>query len=222
MIGYGAVGRSAAAVLADRGDAVRIVQRHEPRELPNGCTFHAADWMDREATIGAAAGVDTVVCCLGFPYDSALWRRVWPTTMANLIDGCSASGARLVFADNLYMYGPQTSPLAEDMPLTNFGRKPAIRAEVTNLWKSAHDAGRLRAVAVRASDFYGPDAPTSVVSAFGVARGRKTGADAVFSGTRSRFHEPRLCACSGHACGRAGRCLWASLACPECADADVA
>jgi nucleoside-diphosphate-sugar epimerase len=157
-------------MLASRGDAVRIVQRHEPKELPHGCTFHPADSMDREATIRACAGVDTVVCCLGFPYDSALWRRVWPTTMANLIDGCSAAGARLVFADNLYMYGPQTSPLTEDMPLTSYGRKPAIRADVTKLWKSAHDAGRLRAVAVRASDFYGPDAPTSVISAFGVAR----------------------------------------------------
>ena len=61
--------------------------------------------------------------------------------MANLIDGCAAGGARLVFADNLYEYGPQTRPLTEDMPLTNYGRKPAIRAEVTRLWKSAHDIG---------------------------------------------------------------------------------
>jgi nucleoside-diphosphate-sugar epimerase len=170
VIGYGAVGRATASMLADRVDAVRIVQRNKPKELPGGCTFHAADSTDREATIRACAAVDTVVCCLGFPYDSVLWRRVWPATMANLIDGCSASGARLVFADNLYMYGPQTSPLTEEMPLTNYGRKPALRAEITKLWKSAHDSGRVRAVAVRAADFYGPDVATSVISAFGVAR----------------------------------------------------
>jgi nucleoside-diphosphate-sugar epimerase len=170
VIGYGAVGRATADMLANRGDAVRIVQRQKPKELPHECTFFAADSIDREATIQACAGMDTVVCCLGFPYDSVLWRRVWPTAMANLIDGCAAGGARFVFADNLYAYGPQTSPLTEEMPLTNYGRKPAIRAEVTKLWKSAHDTGRVRAVAVRASDFYGPDAPTSMVSAFGVAR----------------------------------------------------
>ncbi len=68
----------------------------------------------------------------------------------------------MVFADNLYMYGPQTSPLTEEMPLTHYGRKPALRAEITKLWKSAHDTGRVRAVAVRASDFYGPDATTSL------------------------------------------------------------
>src|SRR5271166_5568076 len=112
-------------MLANRGDAVRIVQRKKPTELPGECTFQAADSTDREATVRACAGVDTVVCCLGFPYDSVLWTRVWSKTMANLIDGCSTSGARLVFADNLYMYGPQTSRLTEEMPLSNYGRKPA-------------------------------------------------------------------------------------------------
>jgi nucleoside-diphosphate-sugar epimerase len=170
IFGYGAVGRETASLLAARGDCVRIVQRKEPRALPTGCTFQVADSIVREATISACAGVDTVVCCIGFPYDSALWRRVWPVAMANLIEGCSHSGARLVFADNLYMYGPQTTPLTEDMPLTTYGRKPALRAEITKQWKSEHDAGRVRAVAVRAADFYGPDVPTSVISAFGVAK----------------------------------------------------
>ncbi|HEY5095451.1 MAG TPA: NAD-dependent epimerase/dehydratase family protein [Candidatus Eremiobacteraceae bacterium] len=170
VIGYGAVGRATVSTLATRGDSVRIVQRTKPKELPEGCTFHAADSTDHDAIIQACAGMDTVVCCLGFPYDSALWRRVWPATMANLIDGCSSSSARFVFADNLYMYGPQTAPLTEDKPLTDYGRKPALRAEITKLWISAHDSGRLRAVAVRAADFYGPDVATSVISAFGVAR----------------------------------------------------
>jgi nucleoside-diphosphate-sugar epimerase len=91
-------------------------------------------------------------------------------TMNALLAGCRASGARFVFADNLYMYGPQTRPLTEDMPLTDYGRKPAVRAAVTRFWQAAHDAGHVRAVAVRASDFYGPDSPNSVISTFGVAR----------------------------------------------------
>jgi nucleoside-diphosphate-sugar epimerase len=56
------------------------------------------------------------------------------------------------------------------MPLTSYGHKPRIRAEITRLWQEAHLAGRVKAVAVRASDFYGPDVPTSVLSAYGVAR----------------------------------------------------
>ena len=44
----------------------------------------------------------------------------------------------------------------------------AGRAEITRLWQAAHAEGRVRAVAVRASDFYGPDVPTSVLSEYGV------------------------------------------------------
>lgn len=170
MIGYGGVGRETAITLANRGDAVRVVQRSAPKRLPDGASFVSADSTDREATIGACAGVDTVVCCVGFPYDSAVWERAWPAAIANLIDGCAASGARLVFADNLYMYGPQSKPLTEDTPLTNYGRKPALRAKITRQWQAAHDSGRVRVVAVRAPDFYGPEVPTSVISAFGVVR----------------------------------------------------
>ena len=170
IFGYGAVGRETAKQLARRGDAVRIVQRSRPPVIVSGCSFQAGDSTDRDATVQACAGVDAVICALGFPYDSAVWRRVWPQAISNLIEGCAASGARLVFADNLYMYGPQVNPLTEEMPLTTAGLKPALRAEITRLWQAAHDAGRVRAVAVRASDFYGPDTPTSVVATFGVAR----------------------------------------------------
>ncbi|HEV3190724.1 MAG TPA: NAD-dependent epimerase/dehydratase family protein [Polyangiaceae bacterium] len=172
VVGFGAVGRETAALLSARGDAVRIVQRREPPKpkAPDGAVFQAADVEDREAILRACANVDTVVCCVGLPYDSELWARAWPRAMSNLLDGCAASGARFVFADNLYMYGPQTQPLTEDMPLTTYGRKPRIRAEITQLWRKAHDAGQVRAVAVRAPDFYGPDVATSVISAYGVAR----------------------------------------------------
>jgi nucleoside-diphosphate-sugar epimerase len=170
VIGYGAVGRETSAMLAARGDKVRIVQRSKPKVLPEGYTFHAADSTDRDAIIAACAGVDTVICCIGLPYDSAVWKRAWPVTIANLIDGCTLSTARFIFADNLYMYGPQTTPLIEETPLTSYGRKPALRAAITEQWKSAHDAGRLRAVAVRAADFYGPDVATSVISSLGIAR----------------------------------------------------
>jgi nucleoside-diphosphate-sugar epimerase len=148
------------------------VQRNQPKELLGRAVFLAADTMDRDATIAACAGLDAVVCCLGFPYDSALWKRAWPPAMNNLLDGCAASGARFVFADNLYMYGPTgaSAPMTEDLPLTAYGRKPALRAEITRLWLAAHAAGRVRAVAVRASDFYGPDVATSVIASFGVAR----------------------------------------------------
>lgn len=170
VIGFGTVGRATAALLSARGDAVRVVQRRPPREMPPGATFEAADVEDPEAMRRACHGVDAVACCIGLPYDAEVWARVWPRAMSNLLDGCAASGARLVYADNLYLYGPQTRPLKEDLPLTTYGKKPRIKAEITKLWRDAHASGKVRAVAVRAADFYGPDAPTSVISTYGVAR----------------------------------------------------
>jgi len=124
----------------------------------------------REAVASVCKDREIAICAVGFPYDSSVWERDWPAAMEALLDSCAAAGARLVLADNLYMLGPQTEPLTEDMPLTDYGRKPRVRARITRLWQQAHAAGRVRVVAVRASDFYGPRVPTSVLSEFGVAR----------------------------------------------------
>jgi nucleoside-diphosphate-sugar epimerase len=170
IVGFGAVGRETAQRLTARGDSVRVVQRKPPGALPEGATFIAADVLDRDSVRAACAEAEAIVCCLGFPYDSRVWEAAWPRSMDNLLAFCAERKARLVFADNLYMVGPQDRPLVEDMPLTDFGRKPRLRADLTRLWMQAHAAGRVEAVAVRASDFYGPDVATSVISEYGIKR----------------------------------------------------
>lgn len=170
VTGYGAVGRAVVRQLLARGTKVTLVQRSKPAGLPQGRIFKATDLADPQATIEACKGVEAVICATGLPYTVKAFSEDWPVVMTHLLTGCAASGARFVFADNLYMYGPQTAPLREDMPLTTFGGKPKARADLTRIWQEAHAAGRVRATAVRASDFYGADAPTSLVSAYGVAR----------------------------------------------------
>lgn len=170
IAGFGAVGRALAAQLSARGDRVRVVQRVEPTTLPSNATFASCDTVDPKATARALEGVGTVVCAVGLPYRSEIFTQVWPRVMRNMLEACAASGARFVFGDNLYMYGPQTAPLTESMPLTSYGAKPRARAEITRMWQDAHAAGRVRACAVRASDFYGPGVATSVVSTMGVQR----------------------------------------------------
>src|SRR6266545_4895256 len=170
VVGYGPVGHALAPLLAARGDKVRVIQRRLPPSMPAGCEFRSADVTDPRSLTDACAGATAVVCCIGVPYVSSIYERVWPVAMGNLLHACAAAEARFVFADSLYMYGPHTGPLTEDLPLTTFGVKPRVRAEVTRMWRDAHDAGRMRAVAVRASDFYGPASETSVISRFGDAR----------------------------------------------------
>ena len=73
-----------------------------------------------------------------------------------MLAGAESASARLVFMDNLYMYGAVEGPIRENLPLTDQGRKPALRARLTRMWQ----------VAVRASDFYGPAVRTALLGDF--------------------------------------------------------
>ena len=106
VFGYGSVGREITALLVARGDVVRVAQRTAPKILPDGVTFKACDLTDREAVAAACAGRDIAICAAGFPYNSRTWETEWPKAMTALLGACQASGARFVFADNLYMLGP--------------------------------------------------------------------------------------------------------------------
>ncbi len=169
VFGYGAVGREITALLAARGDDVLVAQRSAPKQLPAGVTFISCDVTDANSVAAATAGREIAICTVGFPYSARIWQRAWLATMNAMLRACEQAGARFVFADNLYMYGPVTVPLTETMPLTSYGQKPRIRAEITRLWQDAHAAGRVKVAAVRASDFYGPDVPNSILS-MGISR----------------------------------------------------
>ena len=156
VVGYGAVGAATVERLAAAGRAVVVAQRQAPSSLPAGVNFRRCDALDATSVRAAVAGLSQVVLAIGFPYVGALWREAWPRTMTNFVEACAAEGSRLVFFDNLYMYGPQTAPLSETTPLRPVGVKPAARVAATRIWMAASEAGRLRVAALRAPDFYGP------------------------------------------------------------------
>jgi len=158
VLGYGAIGRALTERLTKAGRSVVVAQRSAPAKLPAHAEFTACDVLDAPSVVNACRDVDTVVLGVGLAYKSATWMRDWPIVMQHAIDAAERAKARLVIVDNLYMYGPQTEPLVETMPLTTFGKKPACRAQITQAWLDAHRQGRVRATAVRGSDFYGPEA----------------------------------------------------------------
>lgn len=175
VMGYGPVGEATVRILAARGDKVRVGQRSRPKSLPEGATFAPCDALDAASVHAFVAGASQVVLAVGFPYFGKVWRDAWPRAMSNAVEACSATGARLVFVDNLYMYGPREAPLTEETPLVDYGVKPASRAAATRIWQAASKAGRLRVAAVRAPDFYGPGVAVSALGerAFGaLAKGK--------------------------------------------------
>jgi nucleoside-diphosphate-sugar epimerase len=154
VLGAGPVGLALVDELRRLGRAVRVVTRSGRADVPEGVELVQADIADPAQAARACRDATIVYGCVGLDYTG--WPERWPPMMAGMLAGAEAAGARFVFMDNLYMYGPVEEPMREDMPLTDYGRKPATRAAITRLWQEAHAAGRVPVVAVRASDFYGP------------------------------------------------------------------
>jgi nucleoside-diphosphate-sugar epimerase len=188
IFGYGPVGRATAARLLSEGREVIVAQRNAPPDLPSGATFAPVDALDREAVLKAVRGSGQFVVTIGFPYSGILWRDVWPRAMSNFVAACKATGGRMVFVDNLYMYGPQTTPLTETMSLSNYGLKPAARSAATRVWMAAAAAGEARVAALRAPDFYGPGVGLSFLGDTSIGK-LAQGKPAVFVGSPGVLHD---------------------------------
>jgi len=150
----GPVGVELARQLVAQGIEVRAVCRSGRVDVPAGVEVVAGDAGDKEQVCRLCEGASILYCCVGMPYTE--WREQFPPVIGGLIAGAEQSGARLVFADNLYCYGPADGPFTEDLPATRYGVKPALRARLAENILEAHRQGRISATILRASDFYGP------------------------------------------------------------------
>jgi len=155
VLGTGALGRAVASHLLRDGRRVRLVNRSgHLAEPPPGAALHAADLTDPAAARQACAGASTIYLCANVPYTD--WPRRWPPLAAGILEGAIASGAKLVYGDNLYAYGPVNGPIREDCPAAATGRKGRVRAAIATLFLQAHRDGKARVAIGRASDFFGP------------------------------------------------------------------
>jgi len=157
----GAIGVQLLRELAAAGETVRLVGRH-PRAAAGASETVAADLTDAEQTARAVAGSRVAHLVVGLPYDTALWREQWPRIVRNAIEACKRAGAKLIFFDNVYMYGKVDGPMTEDTPFNPCSRKGEIRAQIAGELLREMQAGALDAIIARAADFYGPQAATSI------------------------------------------------------------
>lgn len=152
----GAISNHLVKLLAARNQPFRLVGR-KPRTVPGAAETLVADLTDRDQAIRAVAGSDLVYLLVGLKYDHTLWREMWPRVMSNTIEACKRAGAKLIFFDNVYMYGKVSGSMTEETPFNPCSKKGEIRArvatELINEWK----AGALTGMIARAADFYGPD-----------------------------------------------------------------
>ena len=151
----GAIGNELVTRLAAKNQPFRVVGRN-PKATPGATETLAADVTDEDQTIRAVAGSTVVHLLVGLKYDHKLWEEMWPRVMSNTIEACKRARAKLLFFDNVYMYGKVSGPMTEETPFNPCSKKGEIRAKIAttliNEWKS----GALTAMIARSADFYGP------------------------------------------------------------------
>jgi len=83
--------------------------------------------------------------------------------MDNVISSCEAAKAKLIFFDNVYMYGPSPLkvPFDESHTQKPISQKGIVRKKIADTLIKAHKAGRVKTVIGRSADFYGPNAVNS-------------------------------------------------------------
>ncbi len=140
---------------------IRIVSRN-PRRINDTDQTFAADLLDQEQTLKAVEGSEVAYLTVGLPYNSRIWREKWPSIMKNVMEACAQSDTKLVFLDNIYPLGKVEEKMTEVSPLKPDSKKGEVRKEVAELLLNAMEEGRVTGMIVKAADFYGPHAGTSI------------------------------------------------------------
>ena len=157
---FGATGGVCGAVVAEllrRGGRVRAVSRRG--HAPEGAEGVAADAADPAEAAAVAEGAGVAYHCVSPVYTR--WPELLPPVSRSILGAAESGGAKLVFADNLYAYGPVDGPLREEMPSAASGHKGRTRVEVAAEMLAAHQRGLVRVTIGRASDYYGPGGANS-------------------------------------------------------------
>ncbi len=164
VFGTGPLGFWVAQTLAERGRPVTLVNRRGKVDgrLSGGIDMAAAEATDAEAVFRLCSGAAAVFHCAMPPYTQ--WPEKFPALTRGILEGVARSGAKLIYGDNLYMYGDTGGkPISEDLPAAATGPKGRVRAEMAAMLLEAHRAGKVAVAIGRGSDFYGPRARNSAL-----------------------------------------------------------
>jgi nucleoside-diphosphate-sugar epimerase len=171
IVGAGAVGSAAALLLAQRGEHVRLVSRRGSGPQHPSIERVAADATDAERLTALATGAAALYNCASPLYHQ--WFTDWPPLAAALLTAAERTGAVHATMSNLYGHGEVDGPITQKTPLAATDPKLRLRGD---MWLDAlalHEAGRIRATEVRASDYIEANSVLSTVMGKPLLAGRR-------------------------------------------------
>jgi nucleoside-diphosphate-sugar epimerase len=150
----GATGQAVIKELQNRNLTLNAVERSKKIA---GVETIQANLLNANEAIQAIQHSAFVYLCVGLPYQSKIWAKDWPLLMHNVINACEKANAKLIFFDNVYMYGPAplSVPFDEQHPQSSTTKKGLARKQTADLLLTAIAEKRVKAVIGRSADFYG-------------------------------------------------------------------
>jgi nucleoside-diphosphate-sugar epimerase len=157
----GPVANALSRELINNNETIRLVSRRPVKTTGDNVTWKKADLLNYDEVLEAARGSKVIYLCAGLVYDKDIWREQWPIIIQNVISVAKETKARLIFFDNVYMYGLVNGPMTEQTPYKPNSVKGEIRAGIASKIMEEVKAGNIRAIIARAPDFYGTDSQNS-------------------------------------------------------------
>ena len=158
----GNIGGAVALALVAHGWRVKALNRNPARAAKEhamtGVEWLQGDAMKADEVTAAAAGASLIVHAANPPgYKD--WHKLLLPMMESSIAAARATGARILLPGNVYNYDPVRDPVVtETTPERPVSRKGVIRVAME---RALRESG-VKALIVRAGDFYGPTATVSV------------------------------------------------------------
>jgi len=159
----GVIGNELANSLTQYTNKIRLVSRNPKKVNPTDELF-TANLLKAEEVLKAVEGSEIVYLTVGIQYKTSMWQQQWPLIMKNVIEACKQNNSKLVFFDNVYVYGRVNGWMKEDTPIKPISRKGEVIKQVTEMLMNEVKNGNLKAIIARAADFYGPNTPLSFVT----------------------------------------------------------
>jgi len=165
----GPIANSLTKVLSAAGETVRLVSRTQV-QTSGSATWIGADLKDIAQLKKAVQGSTIIYLCAGLRYDKKVWADEWPAIMQNLIDAAKYTGARVIFFDNVYMYGYVKGVMTENTLYNPSSRKGEIRTRIAEHLMRESKSGNVNATIARAADFYGAESMNSFFDSMVLAK----------------------------------------------------
>ena len=150
----GAIGNCLARELINGRENVRLVSRTKFEVGP--INSFQADLLSLPDTIEALKGSEVAYLCVGLNYSTKVWQDDWPTIMYNVISACKENNTKLIFFDNVYMYGKVEGKMTEETPYNPCSKKGEVRAKIARALETEMENGNIKALIARSADLYGP------------------------------------------------------------------